>query len=105
MQLASYYLSSSLSPVSTDILARLNHRLDAKWRHFGTFLGVEYQVMEAIQRENGGSPADCMLDMLGKWTSCLAGTGNLPRTWQTIVDAVQFSGDRILAHNLSLILN
>ena len=57
--------------------------------------------MEAIQRDKGGNPADCMLDMVGKWTSHLAGTGALPRSWHTVVEAVQFSGDRALAHDLA----
>ena len=85
----------------TDVLAALNHRLDAKWRHFGTFLGVEYQTMEAIRTANGGNPEDCMLDLLGKWASNQAGTGTLLRTWQTVTEAVQQCGDEILAQDLA----
>ena len=59
--------------------------------------------MEAIQRDKGGNPADCMLDLLSKWTTNQAGTGMLPRTWQTVVEAVQLSGDRVLAQNLAQI--
>ena len=79
-----------------DILIALNKKLDAKWRHFGTFLRVEYQVLEVIKQEVG-SPEDCMLDLLSKWTSNQAGMGALPRTWQTVVDAIQQCGDRALA--------
>ena len=85
----------------TDIITALNHRLDAKWRHFGTFLRVEYQVMEAIQRDKGGNPEDCMLDLLGKWTSNQAGMGTLARTWQTVVEAVQHCGDGVLAESMA----
>ena len=84
-----------------DILTTLDHRLDARWRHFGTFLRVEYQVLESIQQDKGGSPVDCMLDLLSKWTSDQAGTGALPRTWQTIVDAVQYCGDRALTQSVA----
>ena len=89
------------SPMPADILTALDHRLDAKWRHFGTFLGVEYQVLEAIQRDKGGNPEDCMLDLLSKWTSNQAGTGTLPRTWQTVVEAVHHCGDEALAQSLA----
>ena len=85
----------------TDIITTLNHRLDAKWRHFGTFFRVEYHIMEAIQRDKGGNPADCMLDLLGKWTSNQAGTGTLARTWQTVVEAVQHCGDGVLAESMA----
>ena len=86
------------SPLLADVLTALDHRLDVKWRHFGTYLRVEYQVLEAIQRDKGGNPEDCMLDLLSKWTSNQAGLGTLPRTWQTLVETVNYCGDRALAH-------
>ena len=93
-------LSSTL--LLADIVEALNHQLDAKWRHFGTFLRVDYQVMEAIRLDNSNRPDDCMLDLLSKWTSNQAGTGTLPRTWQAIVDAVKKTGFRVIAENLAL---
>ena len=92
----------SFSPLATDIIEALDHQLDAKWRHFGTFLRVGYQIMEAIKTGNGGNPADCMLDLLGKWTSNQAGTGTLPRTWQTVVEAVKKTGFGVIAENLAV---
>ena len=90
----------SLSHLTTDIIEALDHQLDAKWRHFGTFLRVKYQTMEAIDAGDGGNPADCMLDLLGKWTSNQAGTGALPRTWQTVVEAVKKTGFGAIAETL-----
>ena len=90
------------SPLATDIIEALNHQLDAKWRHFGTFLGVDYQLMEAIKTSNGSNPEDCMLDLLGKWTSNQAGTGTLPHTWQTVVEAVKKTGFGAIAEKLAL---
>ena len=90
------------SPLATAIIEALEHQLDAKWRHFSTFLGVDYQLMEAIKTGNGGNPEDCMLDLLGKWTSNQAGTGTLPRTWQTVVEAVKKTGFGAIAENLAL---
>ena len=92
----------SLSPLATAIIEALNHQLDAKWRHFGTFLHVDYQIMKAIDAGNGGNPEDCMLDLLSKWTSNQAGTGTLPRTWQTVVEAVKKTGFGAIAETLAL---
>ena len=58
--------------------------------------------MEAIETRKQGKPDDCMLDLLGKWTSNQAGTGTLPRTWQTIVEAVKKTGFGAIAENLAL---
>ena len=57
--------------------------------------------MEAIRLDNGGRPDDCMLDLLSKWTSNQAGTGALPRTWQTVVEAVRKTGFSVIADNLA----
>ena len=57
--------------------------------------------MESILLDNGGTPDDCMLDLLGKWTSNQAGTGTLPRTWQTVVEAVKNTGFPAIAENLA----
>ena len=94
--------SSCLYLLATDIVEALNHQLDAKWRLFGTFLRVDYQIMEAIETSKHSKPDDCMLDLLGKWSSKLAGTGTLPCTWQTIVEAVKKTGFGVIAENLAL---
>ena len=85
----------------TDIVEALNHQLDVKWQHFGNFLCVDYQIMEAIKHNKDSNPADCMLDLLGKWTSNQAGTNALPQTWQTVVEAVQHCGYGLLAQELA----
>ena len=57
--------------------------------------------MEAIRLNNGSTADDCMLDLLGRWTSNQAGTGTLPRTWQTVVEAVKETGFGAIAENLA----
>jgi len=84
-----------------DIVKALNHQLDARWRDFGTFLRVDYQTMESIETSKCGKPDDCMLDLLGRWTSNQAGTGTLPRTWQTVVEALKETGFVAIAENLA----
>ena len=57
--------------------------------------------MESIKLNNGGTADDCMLDLLGRWTCNQAGTGTLPRTWQTVVEAVKATGFGLIAENLA----
>ena len=92
----------SLSPLATAIIKALNHQLDAKWSHFGIFLGIDYQLMETIETRKRGNPEDCMLDLLGKWTSNQARTGARPRTWKTVVEAVKETGFGAIADVLAL---
>ena len=90
------------SPISVaDLYAALNHQLNAQWRQFGIFLDVEYQLLESINSSSNGNPEECMLHLVGKWTSNQAGTGTLPRTWLTVVKAVKKTGDGVLAQELA----
>ena len=73
--------------------------MDAKWQHFGVFLEVEDSLIAAI--DTGGKPDDYMLELVRKWTSKATGTGTLPRTWQTIVEAVKDTGGGVLAEGLA----
>ena len=58
--------------------------------------------MEDIELDNSGRTDDCMLDLLSRWTSNQAGTGTLPRTWQTVVEAVKNTEFGVIAQNLAL---
>ena len=68
---------------------------------FGTFLDVDYQTLNSIEADQRGKSDLCMLDLVSKWVSRQQGTGDLPRTWQTVVEAVRDSGLGQLATNLA----
>ena len=74
-----------------DIIEALRHQVDAKWRHFGTFLHFDPALMDTIAQDNRRS-TDCMLDLVTKWVTHHEGTGDLPRTWQTVDKAIRFTG-------------
>ena len=85
----------------TDVIQALQHQVDARWRHFGTFLRFDPALMDTIDVDKKGS-ADCMLELVTMWVSFHDGTGQLPRTWQTVVDAVKGSGRGKLAEELAV---
>lgn len=84
----------------TDIIKALRHQVDAKWRYFGTFLRFDPALMDTISKDNKES-TDCMLDLVTKWMTYDEGSGQLPRTWQTVVEAVRLSGFKQLASELA----
>ena len=81
-----------------DVLIALDHQLDAQWRVFGTFLYVHPAALDRISRDD---VTLCMLQLVEKWLVGENGTGNLPRTWQTVVQAVKNTGKRQLAEQLA----
>ena len=73
--------------------------MDARWNEFGTHLGVDVYTRETIDKSHKG--ADCMLHLLSMWWTKLSGTGNRPRTWETVVRAVKATGVNGLAEELA----
>ena len=63
----------------TEVIEALKQQVDARWRHFGTFLHFDPALMDTIDKDNKGS-TDCMLDLVTRWLSEEDGTGQLPRT-------------------------
>lgn len=85
----------------TDVIRALQHKADARWRDFGTFLYFEPSLMDIIAKDNKESPY-CMLDLVTKWVTHFEGSGDLPRTWQTVIEAVRDLGYGKLAEELAM---
>ena len=84
----------------TDVIEALKGKADSKWRHFGTFLRFDPALMNTIESDHNRSVTDCMLDLVTKWVDNEEGSGDLPRTWQTVVETVRKLKDRKLAEEL-----
>ena len=62
----------------------------AEWDMFATHLQVERMRREGIRTQCHGT--DCFVAVTSIWLSCESGTGNLPRTWDTVFDALKLTG-------------
>ena len=85
----------------SDILRALDRRLDSNWQEFGTFLNVEYCVIKSIEIEEKGKLRSCMLHLVGSWIDYHSGTGDLPRTWETVSKAVRDAREPKLAMTIA----
>ena len=94
------YNNVSSFVIYIDVIEALNHQLDAQWREFGTFLHVVPAVMNRIDEDKSKVEA-CMLQLVEKWLYSEDGTGELPRTWKTVVQAVKSMGKGLLAQQLA----
>ena len=90
----------SLFTCPVDVIEALNHTLDAQWRDFGTHLRVESAILDGIEK-NRSNEGDRMLQLVEKWLAHDSGTGDLPRTWETVVQAVKSMGKRPLVQKLA----
>ena len=51
-------------------------------------------------RQDESDVGACMLQLVEKWLYYDDGTGDLPRTWKTVVQAVKDAGNGLLAEQL-----
>lgn len=56
--------------------------------------------MDGISKDNSHVKA-CMLRLVEKWLAHENGTGDLPRTWQSVVQAAKYTGKGLLAEQLA----
>ena len=52
-------------------------------------------------RQDESDVGACMLQLVEKWLHYDDGTGDLPRTWKTVVQAVKDAGNGLLAEQLA----
>ena len=90
----------SLSIIQLDVIKALNHQLDAQWELFGAFLHVEPAILHGIRKDKL-YVEERMLLLVEKWLYYEAGTGDLPRTWKTVVHVLKATEFNALADELA----
>ena len=90
----------SFSACHIDVTEALSPQLDSEWRAFGSRLRVEVAIMDNIEKDEA-KVGERMLQLVEKWLGEEDQTGDLPRTWETVVQAVRSMGKRRLAQKLA----
>ena len=62
----------------------------SKWFDIGLQLDITTEVLDAIKTPNGSNKEHC-LEMFKCWLAKEQGCGSLPRTWSSVVHAVENS--------------
>ena len=70
-----------------DLLDKVVPRVAFAYKEFGYHLGIQTHVLAVIDTEQSSTERKC-LDMLQRWKNGERGTGNLPKTWESILYAV-----------------
>lgn len=71
-----------------DLLDKVVPRIAFAHEKVGYHLDIQTHVLANIGTEQGSSEGKCM-DMLRRWKNGERGTGQLPRTWESILHAVR----------------
>ena len=78
------------TPTLNGLKEKVVLRVAGDWRDFGLQLNIKSYFLKSITSPNGSNKEHC-LRMLEDWLDGEQGTGNQPRTWSTVLEAVAIS--------------
>ena len=86
---SSYCLIPVAPLISKDDLVRLiGLKTCVKWSEFSLYLGIEKHVRDEVSHNCHRAAKDCFIEVVGRWLSHEDGTGDSPRTWETVFSAL-----------------
>lgn len=77
-----------VKPSLADLLKHVVPNIAAKWRMVGHALEVERAVMDTVEYDEHKADR-CAIELLDLWLHSTAGTGTQPRTWHSVLKAVE----------------
>ena len=75
-------------PSLLDILRLVVPTIAAKWMELGQALGMECAIFDTVRRSEQWEDG-CALELLALWSQSAADTGFQPRTWHSLLAAVE----------------
>ena len=80
-------------PSGVEIIARVREHVFNKWKEFGDHLHVLPNLIDAIHQEEQGDCSRAFRSLCFKWLKEDPDTGDRPRTWRTVLDAMRGCGE------------
>ena len=80
-------------PTVSELIVQVGKHVFHKWKEFADHLHVEHSLTDAIHREELGNCESAFRSLCSKWLKEDSNplTGDRPRTWRTVLDAVRKS--------------
>jgi ankyrin repeat protein/GTPase SAR1 family protein len=89
-----------LATPTNDIIQRIIQPATIKWYSIGLCLGIEDHLLSIIEADCPHSVEKCCRRMFSRWLCHDRGTGGIPRTWQSVIDALNTVDFHFLAEEL-----
>ena len=87
------------APTPEAITVLVVPKMAAQWLLVGLQCGINIDELHTICKEFPASPQNCCTHMFGSWLQNLPGTGDMPRTWATVLEAVRtYYGEVVTDH-------
>ena len=84
-----------------ELVRLVGSQMCAKWIPFAVYLGIEKHIRDEVSYKFLREPKDCFIEVVGRWLSHEDGTGDSPRTWETVFSALQEMGFTLLVKEVT----
>ena len=80
--------SVDAEPTLIDLLRYVVPAIAAQWKMVGYALGVEHKILNTVEY-NEQRAERCAMELLAQWLHRVPGTRDQPRTWHSVLVAVE----------------
>ena len=90
-----------MQPTEAELVRLVGSQMCAKWNTFAVYLGIEKHIRNEVSYKCLREPRDCFIEVVGQWLSHEDGTGDNPRTWETVFSALREIGFTLLVKEVT----
>ena len=90
----------ALSITKDDLIRLIGLKTCVKWSEFSLYLGIEKHIRDEVSHNCHRVAKDCFIEVVGRWLSHEDGTGDSPRTWETVFCALREMGQSHLVEDV-----
>ena len=83
-----------------DLIQLIGLKTCVKWSELALYLGIEKHIRDEVSLNCHRVAKDCFIEMVGRWLSHEDGTGDSPRTWETMFGALCDMGQSYLVEEV-----
>ena len=74
--------------------------MHSRWKEFAVHLHVETRITDVVYKQCLAIVEHCFKEVTGRWLCGEEGTGDLPRTWETVFEALRLTGWPLLVEDV-----
>ena len=78
--------------IEDDLIRLIGLKICVKWSEFSLYLGIEKHIRDEVSHNCHRMAKVCFIEIVGRWLSHEDGTGDSPRTWETVFSALRDMG-------------
>ena len=83
-----------------DLIRLIGLKTCVKWSEFSLYLGIEKHIRDEVSHNCHRVAKDCFIEVFHRWLSHEDGTGDSPRTWETVFSALHDMGQPYLVEEV-----